>query len=161
MDFPRPRVRDSLLRGSIDAVLSTGAGYRVVDFKTGKNPISKEAALTDVQLAVYQFAVGSGGLGLADPGPQTGLPRLSGKSATGRGAVGPDLRHQPALDDDSWLIQKVDAAAAIVRGEDIGATANDSCARCDVRALCPLQSQIDWTSPEDGPRGMMGNDRAQ
>lgn len=154
VEFSTPAGADSLLRGSIDAVLSTGAGYRVVDFKTGKNPISKEAALTDVQLAVYQFAVGSGGLELADPGPPDGATLVYlGKIATGRGAVGPDLRHQPALDDDSWLIEKVDTAAAIVRGEDIVATANDSCARCDVRALCPLQSQIDWTSPEDGPRG--------
>lgn len=145
--FDTPAGADSTLRGSIDAVVRTDAGYRVVDFKTGKKPITAADAVTDVQLGVYQFAVASGGLGLADPGPPDGASLVYlGKSAAGKAAVGPDQRHQPPLTDDAWLVERIDAAAATVRGEQIVAVDNDKCDRCDVRGLCPLKSQLDWTA---------------
>ncbi|MFM2438302.1 MAG: hypothetical protein RLZ55_1121, partial [Actinomycetota bacterium] len=145
VEFDMPAGADGRLRGRIDAVIATDGGYRVVDFKTGKTPISKQKATTDVQLGVYQLALGSGTVPLPDPGPPDGASLVY----LGKGALGPDQRHQAPLTDDAWLIERIDDAAALVRGEQIEATACDACHTCDVRSLCPLNSQVDWISPKD------------
>ncbi|MEO5876448.1 MAG: PD-(D/E)XK nuclease family protein, partial [Streptosporangiaceae bacterium] len=49
-------IGDRLVRGRMDAVFRAGAGYEVVDWKTGNPPAGEERRFVAVQLAAYRVA---------------------------------------------------------------------------------------------------------
>ena len=128
------------VRGRIDRLERDPLGRLVVvDVKTGKNPVTKEAAAGHAQLATYQLAAAEGGV---EGHPETAAPggaRLVYVAKNGKD--GATERLQPAPDDAvlaQWR-QDVLAAAAATRGPGYPATVNDGCDHCPVRTACPAQ----------------------
>ena len=128
------------VRGRIDRLERDRLGRLVVvDVKTGRTPVSKEAATGHAQLATYQLAAAEGGVeGHPECGPSGGA-RLVYVAKNGRD--GATERTQPAPDAElllRWRQQVLDAAAA-TRGPSFVAAVNDGCQHCPVRAACPAQ----------------------
>ena len=127
-----PAVR---IRGRVDRLERDRHGRPViVDVKTGKTPISRDAAMTHPQLAVYQVAATLGAFDLFGVAPEPGGARLLYVSKAGAERV------QPALDDESrthWLGTIRSAAQATV-GPAYEAHESADCARCPARTACPL-----------------------
>ncbi|WP_324190117.1 PD-(D/E)XK nuclease family protein [Nocardia farcinica] len=126
------------IRGRIDRLERDEFGrFVIVDVKTGKNPISKQAAADHAQLATYQVAAASGAL---DPEGEPGGARLVyvAKPHTKEGAT---QRMQDPLDAaalDSWR-DTIHQAAAATRGPSYLAMRNDGCRHCAVAGCCPVQ----------------------
>lgn len=129
------------IRGRVDRVERDGLGrFVIVDVKTGKTPISKQAAQDHAQLATYQVATAAGALDDTGADPRPGGARLVyvAKPSTKEGAA---QRLQTALDDESihqWRNTIHDAAAA-TRGPGYLAVRNDGCRHCTVAGSCPVQ----------------------
>ncbi|GJF11668.1 DNA helicase [Mycolicibacterium cyprinidarum] len=125
------------VRGRLDRLERDSQGRLVVvDIKTAKSPVSKDAAQSHAQLAMYQLAVAEG---LLADGDEPGGGRLvyvgksSGDSAT--------ERDQAALTPEGhaeWHAV-VQQAAAATQGPQFLARINDGCAHCPVRTMCPAQ----------------------
>jgi RecB family exonuclease len=126
------------VRGRLDRLERDSAGRLVVvDIKTGKTPVSKDAAQRHAQLAMYQLAVAEG---LLPQGDTPGGGRLVYLGKTGAG--GATEREQDAQTADTgaeWL-ELVRQAAAATKGPEFLARVNDGCAHCPVRAMCPAQA---------------------
>ncbi|WP_155981910.1 ATP-dependent DNA helicase [Nocardia sp. BMG111209] len=129
------------IRGRVDRVERDTLGrFVIVDVKTAKTPISKQAAEDHAQLATYQVAAAAGGL---DEGPAEAEPggaRLLyvAKPSTREGAT---QRMQPPLDPealDRWRTTIHEAAEA-TRGPSYLAMRNDGCRHCTVAGSCPVQ----------------------
>lgn len=133
------------IRGRVDRVERDALGrFVIVDVKTGKTPISKQAAAEHAQLATYQVAAAAGALDdtAGDPAadPQPGGARLVyvAKPSAKEGAA---QRMQAALDDESiveWRNTIHDAAES-TRGPSYLAVRNDGCRHCPVSGSCPVQ----------------------
>jgi superfamily I DNA/RNA helicase/RecB family exonuclease len=130
---------DVVLRGRVDRLERDGDGRPVViDVKTSKAPISKDAAAAHPQLATYQLAAAHGaftGLGCSD---DPGGARIVQVSKSARGAA--TERAQPPLDADAvtqWLAVVREAARATA-GPSFQARENGDCERCPSRTACPL-----------------------
>ncbi len=112
---------------------------RVVDFKTGRQVVSRDAVLEHPQLGVYQVALGARGAVLSDG------RRLSGRPGGGElvylRKAKPSLRVQPALepsDQVQWADRLVGAIADGMRSATFAATPSpDVCRSCPVRSSCP------------------------
>ncbi|MGW0250012.1 PD-(D/E)XK nuclease family protein [Nocardia goodfellowii] len=81
------------IRGRVDRLERDALGrFVIVDVKTGKSPITKQAAIDHAQLATYQVAAAMGALdaalGESDSAPADSTPSL--ESATTPGDSGPD-----------------------------------------------------------------------
>lgn len=133
----RPPVR---IRGRVDRVEQDREGRPVVvDLKTGRTPISVDAATRHAQLAVYQLAAALGAftkLGVAGEPGGAALLYLSKLDRTGR----PVVREQPPLDPagrQRWAATVRDAAGATA-GPTFTAAANPDCDRCPARTSCPI-----------------------
>ncbi|HEY0640099.1 MAG TPA: PD-(D/E)XK nuclease family protein, partial [Pseudonocardiaceae bacterium] len=126
-----PAVR---VRGRVDRVERDGENRPViVDVKTSKNPISRDAALSHPQLAVYQLAAAYGAFDALGVEPEPGGARLLYVSRATE-------RVQPALDEDArshWL-GTVQSAARATIGPSYAAHESADCARCPARTACPL-----------------------
>nr|WP_319943223.1 PD-(D/E)XK nuclease family protein [Nocardia aurantia] len=129
------------IRGRVDRVERDTLGrFVIVDVKTAKTPISKQAAEDHAQLATYQVAAAAGGL---DEGPgeaEPGGARLLyvAKPSAREGAT---QRMQSALDPeaiDRWRTTIHEAAEA-TRGPSYLAMRNDGCRHCTVAGSCPVQ----------------------
>lgn len=155
-DDSEPSVR---IRGRIDRLERDAFGrFVIVDVKTGKTVVGKDAAVDHAQLATYQVAVAYGALGdtvaaerddrdrtAADP-HETGADRAPGGARlvyvakpTAHGVA--TEREQPPLDAEAlsaWRTAIHDAAAA-TKGPSFLAMRNDGCRHCAVRAGCPIQ----------------------
>ncbi|MBU3063539.1 ATP-dependent helicase [Nocardia sp. NEAU-G5] len=133
------------IRGRVDRVERDALGrFVIVDVKTGKTPISKQAAAEHAQLATYQVAAAAGALDdtADDPaaGPLPGGARLVyvAKPSAKEGAA---QRMQQALDDESigqWR-DTIHQAAESTRGPSYLAMRNDGCRHCAVSGSCPVQ----------------------
>ena len=122
--------------GRVDRLEADADGKPViVDIKTGKSPVSAEAAQENPQLAVYQLAVAYGAF---QESREPGGARLVyvAKRAYGKATE----RKQAPLDPeavDNWLKIVREAAQSTV-GPDYVAMENPDCPRCPVRTACPL-----------------------
>ncbi len=143
VDLTLPRAADSdpdvVLRGRVDRLERDRDGRPVVvDVKTSKTPISKDAAAANPQLGTYQLAAAHGAfteLGCSD---DPGGARIVQVSKTAHGAAAE--RAQPPLDADAvaqWL-DVVREAARATAGPTFRAVDNDDCDRCPSRIACPL-----------------------
>ncbi|MEU0541800.1 ATP-dependent DNA helicase [Nocardia sp. NPDC005978] len=115
----------------------TQGRFVIVDVKTGKTPISKQAAEEHAQLATYQVAAAGGALGDGETGGAR-LVYVAKPSARDGSAT---EREQPALDAegvDAWRGVIHDAAASS-KGPSYLAMRNDGCRHCKVAGSCPVQ----------------------
>ncbi len=125
------------ISGRVDRVERDAMGrFVIIDVKTGKTPISKQAAEDHAQLATYQVAAASGALGEGDPGGARLV--YVAKPSTKEGAT---QRLQPPLDGDGiddWRTVIHDAADSS-KGPSYLAMRNDGCRHCKVAGSCPVQ----------------------
>ncbi|MFB8009036.1 ATP-dependent helicase [Nocardia sp. NPDC056000] len=126
------------ISGRMDRLERDAQGrFVIVDVKTGKTPITKQAAEEHAQLATYQVAAAAGALGDGEPGGAR-LVYVAKPSARDGAAT---ERQQPALDGggiDEWRGVIHDAAAAST-GPSYLAMRNDGCRHCKVAGSCPVQ----------------------
>jgi RecB family exonuclease len=129
------------IRGRVDRVERDVSGrFVIVDIKTGKTPVSKQAAQDHAQLATYQVAAASGALDEGPAGTEPGGARLVyvAKPSNREGAT---QRLQSSLDAegiDRWRGTIHDAAEA-TRGPSYLAMRGDGCRHCAVSGSCPVQ----------------------
>lgn len=130
---------DVVLRGRVDRLERDRDGRPVViDVKTSKTPISKDAAAAHPQLATYQLAAAHGAFTGLDCSDDPGGARIVQVSKSAYGAA--TERVQPPLDSDAvahWLAVVREAARATA-GPAFRARENGDCERCPSRIACPL-----------------------
>lgn len=128
-----------VLRGRVDRLERDRDGRPVVvDIKTSKTPISKEAAGAHPQLATYQLAAVHGAFAELGCSEHPGGARIVQVSRTAHGAA--TERTQPPLDGEAvagWL-DVVRRAARAAAGPAFRAVENADCTRCPSRIACPL-----------------------
>ncbi|MGH3833531.1 MAG: PD-(D/E)XK nuclease family protein, partial [Pseudonocardiaceae bacterium] len=127
-----------LLRGRVDRLERDRHGRPViVDVKSGKTPLSKQAAENHAQLAIYQLAAAHGAFtehGLATQPGGACLVQVSARSAASV------QRNQQPLDAPAlarWR-EVVREAARRTTGPEFVAIDNGDCARCPAKIACPL-----------------------
>jgi superfamily I DNA/RNA helicase/RecB family exonuclease len=141
------------LRGRVDRIERDAAGRLViVDVKTGKTPVSKDAAQRHAQLAAYQLAVAEGlspatGWGPQPDGDEPGGARLVylGKA----GPAGATEREQDPLTPEAraeWR-NVIGQAAEATAGPEFIARINDGCTHCPLRPSCPAHTSVDGAGP--------------
>ncbi|MEV0359527.1 ATP-dependent DNA helicase [Nocardia sp. NPDC050697] len=154
------------IRGRVDRLERDADGrFVIVDVKTGKSPVTKQAAADHAQLATYQVAVAAGALdaalaaAAAEPGdaappdPQPAAEPASGPEPQPPGGArlvyvavpntkqGAAERAQPPLADEAlegWRDTVHDAAGA-TKGPGFRAVRNEGCRHCPVTGCCPTR----------------------
>ncbi|WP_109528596.1 MULTISPECIES: ATP-dependent helicase [Nocardia] len=151
------------IKGRVDRLERDAFGrFVIVDVKTGKSPITKQAAADHAQLATYQVAAAFGALDLhtdsgdaesdgADPSGDRPAPEGVEPGEPGGARLvyvakpnakeGATQRMQEPLDAealDSWRGTIHDAATS-TRGPSYLAMRNDGCRHCAVSGSCPVQ----------------------
>jgi superfamily I DNA/RNA helicase/RecB family exonuclease len=127
-----------LLRGRVDRLERDCHGRPViVDVKSSKIPVSKQAAEDHPQLAIYQLAAAHGaftGHGLATEPGGACIIQVSARTAA---AV---QRNQRPLDPPALARWQgvVREAARRTAGPEFAAIDNGDCARCPAKIACPL-----------------------
>ncbi|MGK8525388.1 ATP-dependent helicase [Nocardia asteroides] len=141
--------REVRIRGRVDRLERDAQGrFVIVDVKTGKSPVTKQAAVDHAQLATYQVAAAMGALdpGSADadtattPTGEPGGARLVYVAKPSK-AEGATQRMQPPLDAEAlehWR-DTIHRAAASTQGPSYLAMRNDGCRHCAVAGSCPVQ----------------------
>nr|WP_280316100.1 ATP-dependent DNA helicase [Nocardia abscessus] len=133
------------IRGRVDRLERDAQGrFVIVDVKTGKSPVTKQAAVDHAQLATYQVAAATGALDAteesADPSGEPGGARLVYVAKPSK-AEGATQRLQPPLDAEAlehWR-DTIHRAAASTQGPGYLAMRNDGCRHCAVAGSCPVQ----------------------
>ncbi len=138
------------IRGSMDRVETDAEGRAyVVDFKTGKQTVTRDAVAHHPQLAVYQLAVRAGAVDDlfdgARPRPggaelvqlRQGAPRKEGGDALPK-VQAQELLTGPADAGEAgdWVGQLLATAAGRVLDERFAPTTGEHCNRCAFRASC-------------------------
>ncbi|MFR9751260.1 ATP-dependent helicase [Nocardia sp. 004] len=145
------------IRGRVDRLERDAHGrFVIVDVKTGKSPVSKQAAVEHAQLATYQVAVAMGvpdSEGDSVTTVESGASAATGMEGEPGGArlvyvgkpsrsAGATQREQPPLDAEAleqWR-DTIHQAAAATRGPSYLAMRNDGCRHCAVAGSCPVQA---------------------
>ena len=130
---------DVRLHGYIDRVEVNAEGQvYLVDFKTGKTPKTPKEAERSAQLAVYQLAAESAGIG-ETAGAELVYPRDEAES------VEPTVRTQPPLreqEDPGWAPKLLAEVAGTVLKERFHASGEAAvCQHCALRRACPRQPE--------------------
>ena len=128
----------ALISGSVDRLEVTADGELfIVDFKTGSNAISKNDAITNLQMQAYQLGVIEGGFSEKHSSRSSAgaeLVYLGSKTAEA------STRRQPPVDADE-IREEIKDIAEGMSGSQFLATINQRCNQCDVRNACPIQSE--------------------
>ncbi|HET9172644.1 MAG TPA: ATP-dependent DNA helicase [Actinospica sp.] len=130
---------DVRLHGYIDRVEVNAEGQvYLVDFKTGKTPKTPREAERSAQLAVYQLAAESAGMG-ETAGAELVYPRDEADSAE------PTVRPQKPLrdqEDPDWAPKLLAEVAGTVLKERFHASGEAAvCQHCALRKACPRQPE--------------------
>lgn len=126
------------IRGSVDRLEVTSDGdLFIVDFKTGANAISKNDAITNLQMQAYQLAVIEGGF--ADKHESR---TIAGAELVylGSKTIEAITRRQPPVDADE-IREQMKVIAEGMSGSEFLATINQRCNQCNVRSACPIQNE--------------------
>ena len=116
----------ALISCKIDRIETTLDGkLYVVDFKTGKGRITKNDALTDAQMQIYQYAVGADTAGAS-------LVYLDSENKK------PETRDQMPIDRKE-VEARIEKTAVAMGGKRYLAIKNSNCQFCPVNTACPLQ----------------------
>ena len=133
------RLGRAVLRGSVDRVErdpETGA-YFIVDLKTGTPVTSKNEIEENKQLSAYQLGLLAGGfLDLSPDSFVDGAGMLYLKKKTNEIAT---INQSPI--DPAAVEAELRQTAEEMTAATFTAVINDRCSTCQVRALCPLQSE--------------------
>ena len=127
-----------VLRGTVDRLeIDPGTGkYFVVDLKTG-SPMTAKEALENKQLKAYQLGVVAKGF--------DDLPTGAQSDGAGLLYVAKETQKNETLDqgpiDEAEFRETVEITAEAMAGSTFTAVINSRCRSCQVKALCPLQSQ--------------------
>ncbi|MEU0025582.1 ATP-dependent DNA helicase [Streptomyces sp. NPDC006335] len=135
------------IRGQMDRVEADGEGRAyVVDFKTGKQPVSSADVERHPQLAVYQLAVREGAVDEAFDGvrPEPGGAELvqlrQGAPKRDGGETLPKVQAQEPLEGE-WVGDLLATAAGKVLDERFTPSAGQHCSHCAFRASCSVQPE--------------------
>lgn len=126
------------IRGSVDRLEVTADGQLfIVDFKTGANAITKNEAVTNLQMQAYQLAVIEGGFKeIHESRTSAGAELVYLGSKT----IDATTRRQPPVDTEE-IRNEIRNIAEGMSGSEFLATINKRCNQCDVRNACPIQSE--------------------
>ena len=123
------------IKGNVDRIeVDSDGKYYIIDFKTGKNVISKNDAAENLQLACYQLGVILDGF----------AGRLSGTDVSGSELVflanntQKVTTRERAPIDSAEIQERIANIAEGMAGASFIARKNDMCTRCKVKPLCPL-----------------------
>ncbi|MFF0010141.1 ATP-dependent helicase [Streptomyces sp. NPDC005374] len=135
------------IRGQMDRVETDGEGRAyVVDFKTGKQPVSSAEVERHPQLAVYQLAVREGAVDEAFDGarPEPGGAELvqlrQGAPKRDGGETLPKVQAQEPLQGE-WVGDLLATAAGKVLDERFTPNAGQHCTHCAFRASCSARPE--------------------
>ena len=125
------------VKGSIDRVeIAADGSVFIIDFKTGKNVLSKEKAADNLQLAAYQLAVLLGGFKENSPGSVSGGAALV---YLAHPAAKVSTRQQVVINKDE-IEEKLSEIAQGMGAATFTARINTMCKQCVVKSSCPVQS---------------------
>jgi superfamily I DNA/RNA helicase/RecB family exonuclease len=126
------------IRGSVDRLeVTADGGLFIVDFKTGANAISKNDAISNLQMQAYQLAVIEGGFtDIHESRASAGAELVYVGSKT----IDATTRRQPPVDADEIRAEIKDIAEGM-SGSEFLASINQRCNQCNVRNACPIQSE--------------------
>jgi superfamily I DNA/RNA helicase/RecB family exonuclease len=126
------------LHGRVDRLERDRHGRPVIiDVKTGKVPVSKEAAQSHPQLAIYQLAAAYGAFAEQGLPTEPGGACIVSVSARNAAPVQRDQRPLDAAALERWN-DVVREAARRTAGPEFVAIDNGDCARCPSKIACPL-----------------------
>jgi superfamily I DNA/RNA helicase/RecB family exonuclease len=126
------------IRGSVDRLEVTADGELfIVDFKTGANAISKNDALSNLQMRAYQLAVIEGGFADEHESRTSAGAELV---YLGSKTIDATTPRQLPVDADEIRAEIMDIAEGM-SGSEFLASINKRCNQCDVRNACPIQSE--------------------
>ncbi|MEU5317097.1 ATP-dependent DNA helicase [Streptomyces sp. NPDC021056] len=135
------------IRGQMDRVEADGEGRAyVVDFKTGKQAVSKAEVEHHPQLAVYQLAVREGAVDEAFDGvrPEPGGAELvqlrQGAAKRDGGETLPKVQAQEPLEGE-WVGDLLATAAGKVLDERFTPSTGQHCTHCAFRASCSARPE--------------------
>ncbi|MEU6353719.1 ATP-dependent DNA helicase [Streptomyces sp. NPDC047072] len=135
------------IRGQMDRVEADGDGRAyVVDFKTGKQPVSSADVERHPQLAVYQLAVREGAVDEAFDGarPEPGGAELvqlrQGAARRDGGETLPKVQAQEPLEGE-WVGDLLATAAGKVLDERFTPNSGQHCSHCAFKASCSVQPE--------------------
>jgi superfamily I DNA/RNA helicase/RecB family exonuclease len=127
----RLEFEDTLWRGRADRIETLGGAVRIVDYKTGTVPYSRDDAAVSVQLGLYVLAAAAdpqiAALGTVDAA-EFWFPAAPRKSVSIRRL---DLGRLPEVEE---LMRR---AACGIRAEDWPPLPGSHCRTCGVRRVCP------------------------
>jgi superfamily I DNA/RNA helicase/RecB family exonuclease len=157
------------IHGRIDRVERDEEGkLRIIDFKTGKYPPTRNQALANIQLGVYQVGLSKAGIpGLIKPGEPIGGAELVYLRASETRNPGfpkvlpqrsimdrPTLDVEPLLpvveahlsqcsgsDYGSWAEHRIAQAAEVIRVGRFPGLGGDGCRYCPFTSGCPVMTQ--------------------
>ncbi|MEV2224177.1 ATP-dependent DNA helicase [Nocardia vinacea] len=99
-----PRTEDEpavRIRGRVDRLERDAFGrFVIVDVKTGKSPVTKQAAADHAQLATYQVAAAAGALDISLGEPTSESGRVQDESAPATGETDPSIGESDATADE-------------------------------------------------------------
>ena len=132
-----------VLRGFVDRLeLDQNGNVVVVDFKTSKNPSSKDKVLSHAQLGLYQLAVDHGATEeLAGPSARSGGAELVQLRIDDKGMPKVQSQGLQVANQDGHKLAELQLmqAAEVIRSEQLTATENDYCDYCSFQSMCPIK----------------------
>lgn len=123
------------VRARIDRLEQVKNAARIVDFKTGRNAISKDEAKINPQMRVYQWLVDQGGVAGIDRSLGARLVYLGTKSRSASLRDQEPLSAEEAMETEQ-MVKRADSAQ---RGPNFAAVAGSYCRGCAYRSSCPAQ----------------------
>ncbi|MFL6156757.1 MAG: PD-(D/E)XK nuclease family protein, partial [Marmoricola sp.] len=127
------------LRGFADRLEVDADGRLVVvDLKTGKYAPTGNQVKAHVQLGLYQYAANHGAFAEVAGDAECGGAEL----VQLRASTSPDAKVQTQAPEDpghTGIEERLMEVAAMIRSEQLTATAGDHCRYCDFATLCPVK----------------------